>query len=59
MTDKIEPKVSEYNSHGVKTEPPAAAKFNQGATTIPQIEQAANARREHSQQLSIPSREGK
>jgi len=43
--------VDGYNSHFIKTTPPAAAKFGQGAMTRQQIEEATNARREHSRAL--------
>lgn len=56
MTNNIEPKISDYNSHGTKTPPPDAAKFNRGAQTIEQINQATDARREHSRQLGNGSR---
>ena len=52
LNSDIEPKISDYNSHGVHTVPPAAAKFGIGATTVEQIQQATDARREHSAQLS-------
>jgi hypothetical protein len=52
MTDNIEPKISDYNSHPTKTTPPAAAKFGVGPQNIQQVREAADARREHSRQLS-------
>jgi hypothetical protein len=55
MTEII---IDGYNSHGTKTTPPDAAKFGRGATNLEQIRQATDARRQHSNQLSDPGRQG-
>jgi hypothetical protein len=47
-----------YNSHGTKTMPPDAAKFNRGAQLIEQIRHATGQRRAHSEALSDPGRKG-
>jgi hypothetical protein len=47
-----------YNSHGTKTNPPAASQFNKGASDLEQIRRATEARREHSNKLSDPGRAG-
>jgi hypothetical protein len=54
----VEPKIGSYNTHGTKTTPPSAAKLGVGASTLEQIKLATEARREHSRQLSDPSRRG-
>jgi hypothetical protein len=36
----VVPKIDGYNSHGVKTRPPAAAKFGVGASSLPEINDA-------------------
>jgi hypothetical protein len=50
--------VDGYNSQGVKTRPPAAAKFGVGATSLPEIQDATDQRRAHSESLSDPGRKG-
>jgi hypothetical protein len=54
----VEPKIDGYNSHGVKTRPPAAAKFGVGASSLPEINDALDQRRAHNEALSDPSRKG-
>jgi hypothetical protein len=54
----VAPKIDGYNSHGVKTRPPAAAKFGVGASSLPEIADACDQRRAHSNALSDPSRKG-
>jgi hypothetical protein len=54
----VDPKISDYNSHGVKTRPPAAAKFGVGASSLPEINDALDQRRAHNEALSDPSRKG-
>jgi hypothetical protein len=54
----VEPKIDGYNSHGVKTRLPAAAQFGFGATSLPEINDAIDQRREHSRQLFDPGRAG-
>ena len=48
----VKPLIDGYQSGGVKTNPPAAAKFNVGATNVEQVREATEARRQHSRQLS-------
>lgn len=50
--------VDGYDSAGTKTRPPQAAIFDRGATSLPQIADATDQRREHSRQLSDPGRKG-
>jgi len=52
------PLISGYNSHGTKTTPPEASKFNKGAQSIEQIREATDARRAHNAALSDPGRKG-
>jgi hypothetical protein len=47
-----------YQSHGTKTPPPDAAKFNRGAQSIEQVRQATEQRRAHNNALSNPGRAG-
>jgi hypothetical protein len=54
----VVPKIDGYNSHGVKTRPPAAAQFGVGATSLPEIQDACDQRRAHSDALSDPGRKG-
>jgi len=54
----VEPKISDYNSHGTHTRPPQAAAFDRGASSMPEIVDAINQRREHNSALSDPSRKG-
>jgi hypothetical protein len=58
MFKEIEPKIDSYDSHGVKTRPPAAAKFGVGATSLPEINDALDQRRAHNSALSDPGRKG-
>jgi hypothetical protein len=55
--DHVKPLIDGYQSGGTKTMPPSAAKFGVGATTLEQIKQATDARREHSRQLSEAGKE--
>jgi hypothetical protein len=50
--------VDSYTSQGVKTRPPAAAKFGVGATSLPEINDALDQRRAHNEALSDPGRQG-
>ena len=52
--DKSGIKIDGYNSGpgGADTKPPAAAIFDKGARTVSEIQKAADARREHSRQIS-------
>jgi hypothetical protein len=50
--------VDGYESMSVKTRPPAAAKALVGATSLPEIADACDQRRAHSNALSDPSRKG-
>jgi hypothetical protein len=54
----VVPKIDGYNSHGVKTRSPAAAQFGVGATSLPEIQDACDQRRAHSDALSDPGRKG-
>jgi hypothetical protein len=44
--------VDGYESMGTKTRPPAAAKFGVGSTSLPEIQDATDRRRAHSDALS-------
>ena len=54
MADKTGIKIDGYNSgpSGADTKPPAAAVFDKGARSLAEIQQSADARREHSRQIS-------
>ena len=56
MSDKIA--IDVYTSHGTKTRPPAAAKFGDGATSLPEIQDATEQQRAHSAALSKDDRAG-
>ena len=48
-------RVDGYNSQAAPVRPPQAAMFDKGATTLPEIEDACDQRREHSRLLSKPA----
>jgi hypothetical protein len=52
------PVIGGYCDRGTKTQAPAAAKFNQGASHIAEIKHATEQRRAHSAALSDPGRAG-
>jgi hypothetical protein len=51
-------KVDGYNSQAAPVRPPQAAMFDKGATTLSEVQDACDQRREHSRQLSDPGRAG-
>jgi hypothetical protein len=54
----VAPKIGSYDSHGEKTRAPQAARFDRGASSMPEIVDAINQRREHNSNLSDPGRKG-
>jgi hypothetical protein len=47
-------KVDGFNSQAAPVRPPQAAMFDKGASSLPEIQDACDQRREHSRQLSDP-----